>query len=204
MRNGSRTRARIEAEALRLFATQGIAGTSIRDIAGAVGVAEGALYRHFASKDVLARTLFLDGYATLAHRVRAAGLSGEPFGTVVEQVIRIFCELFDENRPLFSFLLLSQHAFLSEVPREAGANVVEAVTEIFRRAMADGAIARGEPDLVAAMALGIVAQPATFTLYGRLPGPMSARVPALTRAVLVAAGAAAPTPARAGPAVRVV
>src|SRR5262249_12859990 len=100
MRDGSRTRARIEAEALRLFAERGIAGTSIRDIASAVGVAEGALYRHFASKDELARRLFLDGYATLARRIRDAGLSGEPFGTIVERVIRIFCELFDENRPL--------------------------------------------------------------------------------------------------------
>jgi AcrR family transcriptional regulator len=204
MRDGTRTRARIEAEALRLFAERGIAATSIRDIAGAVGVAEGALYRHFASKDELARTLFMDGYAALARRIQAAGLSGEPFGMIVEKVIRIFCELFDENRPLFSFLLLSQHAFLSEVARDASANVVEAVAEIFRRAMAEGAVAPGDPDLVAAMALGIVAQPATFTVYGRLAGPMSARVPALARAVLLAAGAAAPAPMRAGPAIRVV
>ena len=60
MRDGTRTRARIETEALRLFATKGIDATSVRDIAGAVGVAEGALYRHFPGKGTLSRTLFLD------------------------------------------------------------------------------------------------------------------------------------------------
>lgn len=36
-----------------LFADKGFAGTSISDIAGAVGVADGAIYKHFASKRAL-------------------------------------------------------------------------------------------------------------------------------------------------------
>jgi AcrR family transcriptional regulator len=46
------------ASALHLFADHGIRGTTIRDIAQAAGVTEGALYRHFASKEQLAQSLF--------------------------------------------------------------------------------------------------------------------------------------------------
>jgi AcrR family transcriptional regulator len=192
MRDGARTKARIETEALRLFAERGIDGTSIRDIAAAVGVAEGALYRHFPGKEHLAREIFLAGYADLAGKVHAAGATGRPFEHIVGDVIAIFCALFDSDRPLFSFLLLSQHAFLADVPAGSEANVVEAVAGIFRDAMIRGRIPQADADLIAAMALGIVAQPATFILYGRLEGPLSQRMPALAAAVLAAAGAGAP------------
>jgi AcrR family transcriptional regulator len=201
MRDGARTKARIEAEALRLFATKGVDATSIRDIAGAVGVAEGALYRHFAGKESLSRAIFLDGYAELAARVTAAGGTGRPFPEVVEDVVSIFCSLFDENRPLFSFLLIAQHAHLGEVAPERERNVVEAVAAIFAAAMEKGELPCRDANEIAAMALGIVAQPAIFTLYGRLKGPLIARVPVLTGAILAAARASAKTPRSAtGPA----
>lgn len=45
------TRERILEVAAHLFAERGFAGTSIRDIADALGVTKAALYYHFASKD---------------------------------------------------------------------------------------------------------------------------------------------------------
>ena len=45
------TRQRIEEAATRLFVERGITETSVRDITRAVGISEGALYRHFESKD---------------------------------------------------------------------------------------------------------------------------------------------------------
>ncbi|CAM5769969.1 hypothetical protein LMIY3S_03015 [Labrys miyagiensis] len=188
MRDGSKTRAKIESEALRLFAEKGVAATSVRDIAAAVGVAEAALYRHFPSKDALSRSLFLDGYAQLAADVVAAGGKRLAFAATVDEVVGIFCRLFDENRPLFSFLLLSQHAYLAEVPAEAAKNVVEAVRSIFAEAMAHGDIPKGDPDLLAAIALGTVAQPAVFTIYGRLQGPLTRRARDLAGAVKAVAG----------------
>ncbi|MDQ0394518.1 TetR/AcrR family transcriptional regulator [Labrys monachus] len=190
MRDGARTRARIETEALRLFADKGVAGTSVRDIAAAVGVAEAALYRHFPSKDALSRHLFLEGYAALAGDIGAVAARQLPLGLVIEEVVAIFCRLFDDNRPLFSFLLLSQHAHLADVPEEADKNIVEAVRAIFAAAMGRGEIPDGEPDLLAALALGIVAQPAIFTIYGRLSGPLGDRAGDLARAVKAVAGIA--------------
>jgi len=187
MRDGSKTRARIEAEALRLFADKGIDATSVRDIAAAVGVAEGALYRHFPSKEALARTLFLEGYADLALRVVAAGHGARPIAEIVRDVVGLFCALFDENRPLFSVLLLTQHAHLSRAPIEPERNVVEAVKRIFAAAIDRGELPPQDADQLAAVALGIVAQPAIFTIYGRLHGPLGDRAAALTAAVLAAA-----------------
>ena len=170
-------------EALRLFAERGVTGTSVRDIAGAVGVAEAALYRHFPSKDALSRALFMEGYAALAGDIVTAGAKEQSFDATVDDVVRIFCRLFDQNRPLFSFLLLSQHAHLAEVPEEADKNVAAAVRGIFAAAMGRGDIPTGDADLLAAIALGTVAQPAIFTIYGRLKGPLSDRAGALAQAV---------------------
>ena len=46
-------REEILATALRLFAEKGYNATSMRDLAGAVGLTEGALYKHFAGKQEL-------------------------------------------------------------------------------------------------------------------------------------------------------
>ena len=50
---GRQTRREILDAALELFAENGFYGTSLRDIARAVGVRESALYHHFASKEAL-------------------------------------------------------------------------------------------------------------------------------------------------------
>ena len=53
---------RVERAALELFAANGFDGVSIAEIAAAAGVSQGALYRHYASKDELAWTLFSTAY----------------------------------------------------------------------------------------------------------------------------------------------
>ena len=51
--DGQRTRQAILDAALDLFAANGFFGTSLRDVAAAVGVRESALYNYFASKEAL-------------------------------------------------------------------------------------------------------------------------------------------------------
>jgi AcrR family transcriptional regulator len=51
-------RGKVERAALDLFAAEGIDGVSIAEIAAAAGVSQGALYRHYPSKDELAWSLF--------------------------------------------------------------------------------------------------------------------------------------------------
>lgn len=56
LKNGS-TKQRILAEALTLFAEHGFAGTSIRQLARAVGMRESSIYNHFSGKEDIFRTL---------------------------------------------------------------------------------------------------------------------------------------------------
>ncbi len=52
-RSGSETRVEILRVALELFTRQGFEGTSIRDIAEALGMTKSSLYHHFAGKDAI-------------------------------------------------------------------------------------------------------------------------------------------------------
>lgn len=58
--DGQRTRSAILDAALDLFAQKGFFGTSLRDVAGAVGVRESALYNYFPSKDALFAALIAE------------------------------------------------------------------------------------------------------------------------------------------------
>lgn len=189
IRDGEATRARIEREALRLFAEKGFDGTSIRDIALAVGVADAALYRYFKSKEALGRELFLDRFGALARKIAAIGAKRIAFPAKVAALVDLFCALFDQEPDVFAFILLSQHTHLRFVSDEPTENVAEALSRLMRKARDRGEITDADPDLAAGKAMGVVLQPAVFMLYGRLPKPLSAHAAALTEAALRVVGA---------------
>ena len=59
-------------EAARLFRTQGFGGTSVRDIARAVGMLPGSLYCHFATKEALLSAVYVKGVEQISAAVNAA------------------------------------------------------------------------------------------------------------------------------------
>src|SRR5215472_7168678 len=64
------TRQRILDTALRLFATNGYDGTSMRDIAAAAGCSLGLAYRYFPSKEDMVLELYLWLVGRLEEQVR--------------------------------------------------------------------------------------------------------------------------------------
>lgn len=78
------TKGRILIAALRLFATRGFHGTSIRDIGDEVGLKAGNLYLHFASKEHLLAELVRLGHEAHHRMLRRALISGsaDPIGQV--------------------------------------------------------------------------------------------------------------------------
>ncbi|MBV6633452.1 MAG: TetR/AcrR family transcriptional regulator [Alphaproteobacteria bacterium] len=181
------TRARINQAALNLFAEQGVEATTTKDIAKAAGIAEGTIYRHYVSKDDLVWDLFSTNYVGFADRLDAlaAEHSGLKFKLLV--VIRHFCELFDNDPALYRFLLLVQHRNLHRL--KAGTRTpVLAMSDIIADAMQAGEIPEQDVNLATAFVLGIVMQPATFHVYGRLGGKMVDHVPALANAAYNALG----------------
>jgi AcrR family transcriptional regulator len=67
--DGQRTRQAILDAALDLFADKGYFGTSLRDVAGAVGVRESALYNYFAGKEALFDALLTAHHDSKAERL---------------------------------------------------------------------------------------------------------------------------------------
>ena len=178
---GAATRARIEAAALRLFVEQGVDATGIRDIAEAVGLSDGALYRHFPSKDELVWRLFREGFAGFAAELERLASTERRAQHQIEAMVRGLCALYDADSLLFRFLLLVQHGQLHRV-KPGMANPVESVRAVIARGMKQGEIASGDPDLATAMVMGLILQTATFKVYGRISRPMTALAPALAEA----------------------
>ena len=184
------TRARIEAAALKLFAARGVDGSAMRDIAAEVGVTEGALYRHFPSKEALARALFLSRYGALAQGVEEIRARQPDFSGRLDEIVAFFAESFDADPDGFAYVLVSQHEHLRELAADAPENAVEALGRVFADAMAAGEIPQRDLALVTALALGLMVQPAIFRIYGRLSKPPSAHAGEIAAAIRRALGAA--------------
>jgi AcrR family transcriptional regulator len=169
------TRARLERAALSLFVARGVAETTTREIAMAASIAEGTIYRYFPSKEQLAADLFLRHHRALAEALREAADAATGLRARIEAIVRCYCAWADQDWTLFAYHLLNQHAFLAQVP-DGAPNPVTVARDVIEQAMAAGEIPRRDPDLAAAAAIGVVMQPATYKVYGRFTGDLSAHV----------------------------
>jgi AcrR family transcriptional regulator len=97
------------AAALRLFAERGIKATTIRDIAHEAGVTEGALYRHFESKEQLAQSLFAECaeilYESLSKSI--AGAEGAPARLC--SLAHGFFDFAQNNPEAYEFVMARHH-----------------------------------------------------------------------------------------------
>jgi AcrR family transcriptional regulator len=176
---------RVERAAVDLFAARGVDGVSIADIAGAAGVSQGALYRHYPSKDELAAELFKLAYRRTGEELVAIGTTQCDFTARIGAMIAHFCALYDRDPALFRFMLIAQHELLPGID-DAGTTPVAAIEKAIADAAAAGEIADADVALATAAIMGIVLQTAVFHLYGRITGPLAPRAPSLTRAAIAA------------------
>jgi len=181
MRDGAPTRARITATALRLFVEQGIAETTTKDIARAAGIAEGALYRHYPSKEALAWDLFIANYTALALRLDQLQKSQPTLQAKLEAMIRHFCTFFDGDRTLFAYLLLSQHGHLARV-KPSMPNPVDVLRDVIADGIRRREIPKVAPDVGAAMVMGLVLQVATARIYDRIEASLTSLADTLVAA----------------------
>src|SRR5687767_2248300 len=91
------TRERIERAALHHFVHQGVAETSIRDIAEKAGISLGAMYNHFESKEDLAFQLFIHGWDDIGREMRRSGQGAAKFADKLESMIGSVFRRFDED-----------------------------------------------------------------------------------------------------------
>jgi AcrR family transcriptional regulator len=201
------TRERIVAAAVSLFAEQGFDATSVNQVVARAGVAKGALYHHFASKD----DLLYEVYGELVDR-QLAGL---------REILSRGLAPADALRELIADLVVTTAArvgeakvFLRESHRLGDANqarvraarrsIHDAVTDLVRSAQAAGRFAPvASPEMVTFTVFGVINElPVWYRPDGpKQPAEVAAELSNLILAALTALTApTAPTAPQGGPA----
>lgn len=175
MGKAEETKARVERAALTLFVARGVTETTTKEIAMAASIAEGTIYRYFPSKEQLAVDMFLRHHRALAEALDDAQAKAPALREKIDAIVRCYCEWADRDWTLFAYHLLNQHSFLIQVP-DGDPNPVNVVREVIAWAMKAGEIPSRDADLAAASAIGTVMQPATYKVYGRFEGPLTAHI----------------------------
>lgn len=173
MRSQGDTKERIGRAALSLFVEQGVAGTSIREIAAKSGLSLGAMYNHFPSKEELAWTLFSDGFATIGRELWRIAREKTTFAEQLAAMIRFVFGEFDTDPERVSFVFHERHQHLQRVGHEL-ANPYLSFRTAIAEAMRRGEIPRRSPDLAAALVTGAIIQVIDTRMLGRLKGGLSA------------------------------
>lgn len=173
---------KIERAALQLFVDEGVDAATTREIAEVAGVSEGALYRHYKGKDELALSLFMTLHNRLSEMVIQAAIAPGTMEEKVRGIVTAYCTLADEDWLLFSFHLVSLNRFIPYDTKRDD-DPVTLTIGLIDALMEQGEIPRGNSELLAAMALGVISQAGQNKIYGRLPGPFSQHVEAFTRAI---------------------
>lgn len=137
---------RILSASLRLFADQGYAATSVRQIARAVGVTDAALYAHFPSKqsifDRLIESMGPPSAALMGMDVTAAGAG--PRAAIPDAVWRLMDYWTQPDIRMFSAVLLRERSAAHDLAA-AIETARAALTPVFARWQKAGALRADVP-----------------------------------------------------------
>ena len=176
------TKDRIDRAALDLFVRVGVDAATTREIAAAAGISEGALYRHYRSKDALAVALFMGVHRRLSQLVEEAAAGKRDIRAKAAAIVSAYCQVADENWTLFTFHMINVHRFIPYY-QEDGRDPVSVVENLLKAAMVSVEIPPADPRVLAAMIIGVVLQTAQNKAYGRIDNPMTAHAPLMIKAV---------------------
>lgn len=157
--DGGKTRQAILAQALRLFADKGYFGTTLRDIAGAVGVRESALYNYFSGKEALFNALIDAAHERRAERLSPfLGASGDA-RALLERLTTLVLEDFSQAHAQQLFRVLMSDGM--RLAREGRINLLDRITSgatplrtLMRQLVNAGQLRRQRPELLACQFMG--------------------------------------------------
>jgi TetR/AcrR family transcriptional regulator len=160
--------------ALHLFATRGFRGATTRAIAGAAGVSEAMLFRHFPTKDDLYRAMIQvkssrnDLDRTLEELRRS--MAADDDEAVVQQLAQKTLETYARDRDYQRVMMLAAlegHDLASLSRDTLGLPIFALLRDYVGRRQAAGAFRPGDPTL---QAFSLVALPVYFAIVTTLFG----------------------------------
>lgn len=164
----------IDNAAIELFATKGLAKTSIRDVSAKAGVTEGALYRHYKSKNQMAWELYCKEVHSFSQGLKELIKQDVEPAEKLSRCIEYLYKYYDENPIRFSFILLTQHGFPEEqlLDEENNPNdiVIREVSSLFIN------VSISDHKVLAAMLMGAILQPIIMHRYGRIEKSVTAYI----------------------------
>ncbi len=125
-----------------LFARQGVASTTVRQIADEVGVLSGSLYHHFPSKDAIVNEIIATYLDHLRDRYREALESATGPRDRIERLITASL-LAAESHPSATLIYQNEMSYIRELPqyeavKEAAAQIQQTWLSVIEEGRADG------------------------------------------------------------------
>lgn len=167
---------------IHLFVDKGIDGTTIKDIAKAAGVAEGALYRHFRSKEELAWHLFSTHLNQFTVELMGKALEENDPRKRVEIFVRECFTAFEEDRDLFTYLILSEHQELKRFPIDYK-HPGHVVLKIIEEGQKTGHIRSMDPYILGSLVLGGIIRICVTRMYGSITNDLREHIAEVTEAL---------------------
>ncbi|MFM8820152.1 MAG: TetR/AcrR family transcriptional regulator [Phenylobacterium sp.] len=163
-RNDPPAKQSILLSAMDLFASRGVDGVTVRDIAARSGYSNPALFKHFSTKEDLARSLFETCYRRLAATVMTPSAD-------LRSAITGALALIETSPDAIHFVLENLRRYWRDLPDDARAlGLPGAVRRLVETAQARGGVRPGvDANLAAALILGLVAQIARMAHFEELP-----------------------------------
>lgn len=156
-------RAVIMDAALRCFARNGYDATRVRDIAEAASTSEGALYRHFASKEELARELHLQAMSVFSEELLAASVA-DTAGASLRQMAARVLTLYREQPAAFVYALVqAPPAAVASMPDDRDLPI-DIIARVIEQARVQGSVRTGDSRVLASCFLGCLVQPIALSL----------------------------------------
>jgi len=103
------TKNRLISATMRLTARQGDTSTTIQAIAREVGITEGAIYRHYRSKDELRWQAYQQTIEDMAQQKQRLVFAKIPFPEKLHQWVKYTYTYFDQYPDAFTYVLLMPH-----------------------------------------------------------------------------------------------
>lgn len=155
--------------AMRLFATKGVDGISVKEIGDAAGVTDAAIYKHFKNKDAVALEAFTqycaDYTALIDGYVRQEGTVKERFQRLIAEVL----EMHDTDP--YGLLLISQnHEIFVEVgSSEDYRQPLDALMDLIDQGIVRGELPAQDSKLTGVMIIGAITHLAASSMQGLFP-----------------------------------
>ncbi len=174
MVRNTNTRARLLESIVRLAADGGTAAATIRAVAQDVGVTEGAIYRHYRSKEQMLWQAYEQIVTQMATEKAPLVAGAAPVRQRLREWVQLTYAYFDRHPAAFTYVLLmpppaSEASSTPTITTRQG----DLLLHLLQQARADGDVRDIDPMLALSHFTGVMLNVPRLINEGRLPGPAS-------------------------------